>query len=336
MATFSIRFLDHLAPARTLVDWAVLAEEKGFDACWFPHDTFRKHSWILGAAVAENTRRMMIGSVGTNPYTFDPSEIATYIATLDELSGGRAALGLGMHTGEMVAWLGMEPRDMITRTREAVQIVRSLLRGDVVAYEGSEFRWTEQCYLRFAPLRADVPIYPCGFGEEYLAMTGEVGDGSLPMITPPDSAPRMVAAINKGVERSGRTPGSIDIAGCGWFSVSDDLEAAKATIRPVVAYFGPYLEEEALNTVGVSVKDFDPIKERLAVGDYAGAESLLTDDMLRLAVVGTPKEVIPRVEALLEAGITQVSVGGPLGPDVARAIELLGDEVLPYFRSAAS
>ncbi len=332
MATFSIRFLDHLAPARTLVDWAVLAEEKGFDGCWFPHDTFRKHSWILGAAVAENTQRMTIGAVGVNPYTFDPSEIATYIATLDELSGGRAVLGLGMHTGEMVEWLGLKASDMIQRTREAVAMVRALLRGEVVAYQGREFQWTDQCYLRFAPPRADVPIYPCGFGEDYLALTGEVGDGSLPMITPPDSAARMVAAINEGVVRSGRKPGSIDIAGCGWFSVSDDLEAAKATIRPVVAYFGPYLEEDSLNTIGLSVQDFDPIKERIVAGDYAGAESMLTDDMLKLAVVGTPKEVIPQIEALLEAGITQVSIGGPLGPDPVRAIQLLGDEVLPHFR----
>ena len=136
MTTFSIRLLDHLAPARTLVDWAVLAEEKGFDGCWFPHDTFRKHSWILGAAVAENTQRMTIGAVGVNPYTFDPSEIATYIATLDELSGGRAVLGLGMHTGEMVEWLGLKASDMIQRTREAVEMVRVAAR-EVVAYQAA-------------------------------------------------------------------------------------------------------------------------------------------------------------------------------------------------------
>ncbi len=68
------------------------------------------------------------------------------------------------------------------------------------------------------------------------------------------------------------------------------------------------------------------------MGRYAKAESLVTDQMLDLAVVGTPKQVIPRIELLLESGITQVSVGGPLGPDPRRTIELLGDQVLPYFR----
>jgi 5,10-methylenetetrahydromethanopterin reductase len=332
MTTFGIRFLDHLAPVRTLVEWSVLAEQKGFDYCWFPHDTLRKNPWVLTTAVAEHTSRIRIGPVGTNPYSADPAEIATYVATLDELSQGRAVLGLGMHTGEMVGWLGVEPVDMVTRTREAIEIVTALLRGDVVAYQGKEFHWSDQCYLRFKPFRPHVPIYGCGFGEEYLAMTGEVGDGSLPMVTPPESAKRMVAAINRGVAAAGRPLGSIDIAGCAWVSISDSEKAAQDTIREVVAYFGPYLEEEALNTIGVSVRDFDPIKARMAAGDFEGARAAVTPAMLNVAVVGTPDQVIARVEAMIEAGITQVSLGGPLGPDPRRAIELLGDRVLPYFR----
>lgn len=332
MTTFGIRFLDHLAPVHTLVEWAVLAEEKGFDFCWFPHDTFCKSTWVLTTAVAMRTERIRIGSVGTTPYTFDPAEIATYIATLDELSHGRAVLGLGMHTGEMVGWLGIEATDTIGRTREAIHLVHSLLRGETVPYQGKEFHWTDQCYLRFQPLRGDVPIYGCGFGEDYLALTGEVCEGSLPMITPPESAALMVKAIRRGMAAAGRPEGSVDIAGCGWFSVADDVRAAQDVIRPIAAYFGSYLEEEALNTIGLSVNDFTPVKERVEAGDYPGAAALVTDRMLDLAVVGTPTQIIPRLEALVEAGITQISVGGPLGPDPRRTIDLLGDQVLPHFR----
>lgn len=332
MATFGIRFLDHLAPARTLVEWAVLAEKKGFDFCWFPHDILCKNTWIMTTAVAMVTERIRIGSVGTNPYTTDPSEIATFISTLDELSKGRAVLGLGLHTEKMVEWVGIKVGDKITRTREAIEIIRSLLKGEVVAYQGKEFRWTDQCYLRFKPYRDRVPIYACGFGTDYLALTGEVGDGSLPMVTPPESAELMVKAIREGLQRSGRTPGDIDIAGCAWFSVSDSEKTARDTIRRIIAYFGPYLEEEALNTVGLSLRQFEAIKEKVAAGRYAEAESLVTDQMLNLAVVGTPGQVIPRIQLLLESGITQVAIGGPLGPDPKRTIELLGDQVLPYFR----
>jgi 5,10-methylenetetrahydromethanopterin reductase len=332
MTTFGIRFLDHLAPAHTLVDWAVLAEEKGFDFCWFPHDTFCKNTWVMTTAVAMRTQRIKIGSVGTGPYTLDPSEIATYIATLDELSGGRAVLGLGLHTIEMAGWVGIDGSNVIERTREAAHLVHALLRGETVPFQGQEYHWTEQCYLRFPPLRPDIPIYGCGFGEDYLALTGEVCEGSLPMITPPESAARMVAAIRRGMAAAGRPEGSVDIAGCGWFSVAEDSRAAQDTIRRIVAYFGPYLEEEALNTIGLSVQDFAQVKERVQAGDYKRASSLVTDRMLDLAVVGTPREIIPRLEALVDAGITQISVGGPLGPDPRRTIELLGDQVLPHFR----
>jgi 5,10-methylenetetrahydromethanopterin reductase len=332
MVTFGIRFLDHLASAGTLVEWAVLAEQKGFDFCWFPHDILCKNTWIMTTAVAMVTERIRIGSVGTNPYTADPSEIATYVATLDELSKGRAVLGLGLHTEKMVEWLGIKVKDRMTRTREAIEIIRLLLEGSIVAYQGKEFQWTDQCYLRFKPYRDRVPIYACGFGPDYLALTGEVGDGSLPMVTPPESAKLMVKAIQKGLRRSGRSPEDIDIAGCAWFSVSDNEKAAQDTIRKIIAYFGPYLEEEALNTIGLSLGQFEEIKDDVMMGRYAKAESLVTDQMLDLAVVGTPKQVIPRIELLLESGITQVSIGGPLGPEPRRTIELLGDQVLPYFR----
>ena len=329
--TFGIRFLDHLAPAATLVEWAVLAEEKGFDVCWFPHDTFRKNSWAFCSAVAAATSRIRVATVGTNPYTTEPSEIATYFATLDELSGGRVILGLGPHTGEMVEWLGIPTADVIARTREAVEKVRALLAGGVVA-GGEAFPWTEQAYLRFQPLRRALPIYGGGWGPEFLRMTGEVCDGSLPMVTPPESAALMVAPIREGLRRAGRDPATFEIAGCAWVSVAEEGRAAQDTIRDIVAYFGPYLEEEALATVGLPPVAFASIKERLLAGDYRGAAALVTEPMLRVALVGTPKDIIPRIEGLLAAGVTHVSLGGPLGPDPRRAIEILGDEVLPRFR----
>jgi 5,10-methylenetetrahydromethanopterin reductase len=332
MTSFGIRFLDHLAPIETILDWALLAERKGFDYCWFPHDTFCKNTWALTTAVAVRTERIKIGSVGTNPYTTDPSEIATYLATLDEISNGRAVIGVGVHTEEMTQWLGIQADAVMTRTREAIDIVRRLLRGEVVDYSGREFRWTDQCYLRFDPMRKEIPIYACGFGKEYNALTGEIGDGSLPMVTPPESAGYMVDAINRGVARSGRDRKEIDIAGCAWLSMSDSSGAAKDTIRKIVAYFGPYLEEEALNAIGLSHRDFEDIKEDIANGRYREAEEKVTDPMLDLAIVGTPEEVIPKIEMLFESGITQVSLGGPLGPDPGRTIELMGDQVIPYFK----
>ena len=328
---FGIRFIDYVGTARELVALTVLAEQAGFEFVWFPHDTFMRNTWAMTSAVAEHTTKITIGSVGTNPYTTNPAEIATYVATLDELSDGRAVLGLGLHGPAMVEWTGIDASNYVTRTREAVEIVRALLRGEVVNYQGEEFHWTDQCYLRFEPIRAEVPIYVCAFGPDYLALSGAIGDGSLPMITPPESAAYMVQAISAGADAAGRDPAGVDIAGCGWLSLSETRVAATDVLRKMIAYFGPYLEEPALNTIGLSRNDMQPLGELIAAGDYDDACAQVTDEMVRLGISGTPANVIQQVERLAEMGIDEVSFGGPLGPDPAEAIRLMGEQVMPHF-----
>ena len=333
---FGLRLIGYLGNARELVRLAVLAEQAGFDFVWFPHDTFMGNTWAITSAVATQTSRIQIGSVGTNPYTTNPAEIATYVATLDELSAGRAVLGLGLHTEKMVEWTGVDASDYVVRTREAVEIIRALLRGEVVAYKGEAFRWTEQCYLRFKPFRDEVPIYVCAFGSEYLALSGAIGDGSLPMITPPESAAYMVAAITAGARDAGRDPAEVDIAGCAWLSLASNRGEATNVLRQMVSYFGPYLETPALATIGLTGDDFRAINRLVKAGRYEEAESLVTDEMTDLAIRGTPEEVIRRIEIIADMGITQINLGGPLGPDPAEAIRLMGEKVIPYFKSATA
>ena len=329
---FAIRLIDYLGDPATLVRLAVAAEDAGFDAVWFPHDTFMRNTWVTTSAAAAATHRIEIGSVGTNPYTTDPSEIATYIATLDDLSGGRALLGLGLHTRDMVEWTGISAADVVQRTREAVEIIRALLRGEVVDYKGSAFQWTEQCYLRFEPLRSDIPIYVAAFGEDYLQMAGEVGDGALPMITPPQSAAHMVAPIRRGAESAGRDFDQFVVSGCAWLSLSEEASAAAKIMRNMAAYFGPYLEDDALRAVGLSAAAFAPIKALIDAAKYDEAIASVTDDMLKLGIVGTPRDVIQQIEALDAAGVAEVNLGGPLGPNPLEAIQLMGQEVIPHFR----
>ena len=329
---FGIRLIEYLGSSRRLVELAAAAEQAGFDSVWFPHDAFMRNTWVLTTATAECTSRIQIGSVGTNPYTADPGEVATYVATLDELSGGRCILGLGMHTDEMVQWSGIDASDYVQRTREAVEIIRRLLRGEVVDYSGTAFEWSDQCYLRFEPLRPAVPIYVCAFGDDYLELSGAIGDGSLPMITPPESARTMIPPILRGREKSPRPEAPFVISGCAWLSLSEARQAAADKMRNMVAYFGPYLEAAALATVGLSPADLAGLKDLVAARQYEKACAQVTDEMLRLGIVGTPREVIQQIEALAALGITEINLGGPLGPDPEAAIQLLGREVIPYFR----
>ena len=320
---FGLRLVQHVGPARELVRLAAIADEVGFDAVWFPHDPFMKHAWVMAAAVAEHTTRVQIGPVQTTPYLNEPSEAATFLATLDELSGGRAVLGYGLHTDEMVGWYGFDVSDRVERVRESVEAVRRLLRGETVRDE-----W----YLRFEPVRPDPPIYVTPFGRDLLELSGEIGDGSLPLVMPPEAAPSVVEAIHAGARRARRDPAEVDIAACVWLSVSADGAAATVSLRPIIAYFAPYFLDEQLAAAGLTRDDFEPVRRALAAADYERAAAGVTDDMLRLAIVGTPDDVVLAIEELEAAGVTQVSLGGPLGPDPAEAIRLVGRRVIPAFR----
>jgi 5,10-methylenetetrahydromethanopterin reductase len=142
----------------------------------------------------------------------------------------------------------------------------------------------------------------------------------------------MVEHIRRGATQAGRTLNDFVISGCAWLSLSETRQAAAAAMKKMVAYFGPYLEEPALNTIGLSVRDMAPLKTHVAAGNYEAAWAAVTEPMLGIGITGTPEDVIRRIEILIEQGINEINLGGPLGPDPAEAIRLMGSKVIPHFR----
>lgn len=327
----SVRLVQYLGSPREIVDLAVLAERAGVDEVWVPHDPFMSNAWTIQTAIAEATERVVVGSLGTNPYTTDPSEIATHLATLDLLSGGRAALGLGLHTTSMVQWLGFDASDVVERTRASVAIIRSLLRGETVEREGP-YAWGEECSLRFAPRRADPPIHVAGFGSELLRLAGEIGDGAMPMATPPESVGELVAEVHAGANAAGREHAGLEIVACAWLSLSEDGRGTGDPLRPMIATFAPYLEQRALETTGLRRAHLAPLRSLVETGRLDEACRAVTTPMFALALAGTPDQVTERIAALEPLGVTHVSLGGPLGPDPREAIRLLGERILPALR----
>jgi 5,10-methylenetetrahydromethanopterin reductase len=330
---FGIRLIQHLGTPRDIIELGILADQAGFEQAWFPSDKFMYHAWSMIAALAEHTEHIVVGANGTEPYCISPAETAAFMATLDHLSNGRTAVGFGMHTETMVRWLGIDVSDRTKRVREAVELMRKLWRGEVAEYKGQEFSWSDQCYMRFDRVRDRIPIYISGFEDADLALSGEIGDGSLPMVTPPESAKLMIERVLKGARNAGRDPAEIDVCGCAWFSISEDgANTHTDTLKNIVAYFGHHLDEEGMNTVGLSRADFAGTAELIAGRRYEEVASLVTPEMLQLAVTGTPEDAIRKIELLADAGVTRVSVGGPLGPDPKATIRMFGEQIIPYFR----
>lgn len=330
MSEIGLRLLDNLGSSQTLINFAVRAEELGFDSVWFPHDAYRLNSWVLLSAVAAKTNRITLGS-RHNVYTTHPSEIATFISTLDQLAPGRTIVAPGLHNTDTLDWSGIEHEDPLRRTRESVEIIRRLLRGERVSFCGNEFAMSDRAFLRVPPFGEHIPVYVAPFGAEFVELSGEIGDGSVPMITPPESAGIIVEAVERGAKRAGRRAGSLPIAGFSWICVSEDGKLARDLVADIVCMFGAYINAEALAVLGLSVADFEPILKLISHGEKEAARQLVTPEMLKLAIHGTPHECIDQIEGIIDAGVTSVVLGGPLGPEPASAINLIGTKVLPHF-----
>lgn len=332
---FAVRFNSDQGPADRIVRLATLAEKSGFECVWYCHDLFKRHTWVVLSAIAASTKSVRIGPAIVNPYTANPAEIAMAIATLDELSAGRAVLGIGAGASEFLTWIGLEARRPLTRTRETVQILRNLIADRRTTFEGKEFSsWSQEAYLRFKPLRDRIPIYIGAHGFKMLELIGKIGDGGLPSLFPPEFVIRAVDSISRGARIAGRELREIDVSGCIWFSLSDDSDEAKEALRGLIAYYGPRLAPVMIREIGLHPADFDPIREATTTRDFGTAKALVTERMMRLAIFGSTEQCIHKLEELDKNGVTQVNIGPPLGPKPEEAIRTIGNKIIPCFSNS--
>jgi 5,10-methylenetetrahydromethanopterin reductase len=307
------------------VDLCVTAEELGFDQVWVSNDLYLRSAAVMLTAAAAATSRVGLGVGIMNPYSMDPSEIAMMAASLQEYSGGRFALGLGAGAAEFLGWAGITQTRPLTRTREALQTIRTLLRGERDGGPDS------LAYLRFEP--QDVPIYLGAMSPKMLALTGELADGALPLLYPPEHYPVAAGQILDAAEAAGRTADEIDLAACIWVSVDADGDAARWAMAEKIAYYGASFAPYLLERAGLSQADFHPVQEALEADGIDAATRLITPTMLQLGIAGTPDEVVARCQSLMALGVRHLSFGPPLGPDPRAAVHTLGSTVLARLRA---
>ena len=317
-----------------MVELAVLAEKNGFDQCWVSHDVFMRSSFVTLTSIADHTSRMTLGNTILNPYTTNPAELAMFVASLDELTNGRAICGISAGALEYMEWLGIPTSRPLTRTREAVELIRLLISGEKAKFAGKEFNWSDQAYMRYKPVRGKIPVYIGGQGDKMLEYSGEAGDGALPILYPPEFAEYAVKKIGDGARKAGRNPEEVVISGCIWMSLARTREEAVIPkLKELVAYFGPLLGEKGLNAVGLSHEKFSEVHETFKSKGITEAGKLVDEKMLRLAIHGSPDDCIAKLEGLEKAGVDVAMIGSPLGPDPKESVRIFGEKIIPYFKS---
>lgn len=325
---FSLRLNNDTAPDAFL-ELAELAEAAGFHQVWVSNDLFLRSAPVLLAHAAHRTSSIQLGTGIMNPYSVHPAELAMLATTLQEVTNGRFLLGLGAGAEDFLRWAGLERPRPLASTRAAVAAIRILLEGGRPnEHDAAGSGWTQDAYLR-TPAHP-TPIYLGVMSPKMLALAGEVADGALPLLFPPEHFPIAAGQAAEGARSVGRDPATLDLAACVWASVDDDdPAAARHALATKIAYYGPSFAPYLLERAGLSVADFAPITAALRRDGLDAAARLVTEPMLRLGIAGSAAEVVQRCRWLLGQGATHLSFGPPLGPDPRRAVEVLGRQVLP-------
>lgn len=328
---FSIRLNNDLTLSE-YITLAQTAERVGFDQFWVSNDLFLRSAPVILSAIGMATERIEIGSCILNPYTINPGELAMLAATMDELTDNRFNLGLAAGSADFLHWLGLSHGKPLTAMRETITAVRALLAGERVPMRGHFLHWGEEAYLRFEAPR-QTPIYLGAMGPGMLRLAGELADGVLPLLFPPEHYFGVKPYLETGMKSRDESLADLDFAACIWVSLAEDEGAARRVLAEKIAYYGPSLGPLILERLGLTLADFDSIKQAVMLENNMDKACNLVDErMLKIGVVGRPSALIARLEPLVEAGARHLSFGPPLGPDLQQAIELLGERVLPHFR----
>src|SRR3954449_10859295 len=257
-----------------LLKQAVAAEEAGFDivccsdhlAPWWTEDLAPNNSgnaWVWLGAASQLTREPSLGTAVTGVINrYNPVVLAQQIATLEILAPGRTFLGVGSSEAMNEVPAGLDPNDypgigeQIERMEESVTIMRRLLDGETVTFDGKYFK-TYSAKLYSLPERRP-PIYMSAFGEQAAAVAGRVADG-LWTLADPQSAPAVIAAYRRGAEAAEREPGEIILQGMVAWADSDDaaFEGAREWKATVVDehYTDPVWRPAEIHANGEEVSD---------------------------------------------------------------------------------
>jgi 5,10-methylenetetrahydromethanopterin reductase len=326
------------APLPRMVERVKLAEASGYDTVWLADERFYREVYSCLSHFAGHTKRVRLGPCVTDPYARHPALTAMAIATLDEISGQRAALAIGAGISGF-AELGIERKKPPRAIREAIELIKALLRGEQVDYHGEIIHFTNG-RLSFTPVRADIAVYVASNGPLGQRTAGAVADGVIMEACASVAEVKALRAeIDRGAKQAGRDPRSVKVIVRLNTCIAADGRAARDALRPTVARL---LGAGRLKLATAEAQGLTLPADAMAlvagahyaegVKPYLPLLPLITDrhvDAFMLA--GTVDEVAEHVIALRRAGADSIITMpfAPEGGSIEETIVKFGTEVWP-------
>ncbi|MCG2623421.1 LLM class flavin-dependent oxidoreductase [Arthrobacter sp. I2-34] len=289
--------------------------------------------YVSLAAAAAATSRIRLGTAVTNAVTRHPAALAAGVSALDDLSGGRAFLGIG--AGDSAAHhRGLRP-SKLAELRESIAAVRDLFAGGTARFGGKDVG------AQFTT--GQVPVVLAAGGPGSLRLAGEIADtvligGGIDQV----NVSTAIGAVRDGEAAAGRRPGSVGIWIVARTAIAPSLEEGYESVKVVLSVAGNHALRADLASGRVPAELAEPARaycERYSFAHHGTAgdnpnvalyESLGLREYLleRLAVIGTGEQVAAAYGRLMDIGVEGVLVPA-VAEDSLQLIQRLGDEVVP-------
>ena len=280
---------------------AAEAEWLGYHSAWSP-EFYTRSAVVSLAAMAQVTSAARIGSSIAYAVGRTPLVLATEARSLDELSGGRLALGLGTGTTRMMAdWHGVDPAGPASRMEELLPLLRLLwrLHEGPVRHDGRFYHVDVTPTAEMtAPVRTDIPLFTAGVNTRMVQVAGRVADGFIghPLFTPRYYDDVVRPAIEAGAARAGREASRVEIAALVICSVAHDEEQARREAAAQIAFYAaPRTYATAVDVAGFAAAG-EQIRAAFRSREFDTMSAAVPDAMIdAMAAAGTPAQVAAKL-----------------------------------------
>jgi alkanesulfonate monooxygenase SsuD/methylene tetrahydromethanopterin reductase-like flavin-dependent oxidoreductase (luciferase family) len=298
------------------------ADELGFKSVYTTHIAGRDSLLMAYGSVSQRAR---LGTGVVPIFSRTPVAMAQAAATVDEFSGGRMVLGLGLsHQATVENWFDSTISRPLAQMREYTGIVRAILRTEPPP--GGRFYKTSFQFMGLEA-RPELPIYVAGLSPNMLSLAGEIADGAMLWLCNPNYIRDVVVpAVVEGRKRVGKTLDGFDLVAAVPVALTDDPDAARAAQRQELVTYASLPFYRAMferSGFGDELAAFD---EGMQAGDVERAKAGLSNRMLAaLGGIGSAEEVRAAVERYRDAGATSPCIGAIQGTDFDAALSAVAE-----------
>ena len=273
-------------------DLAIESEKLGFERCWvYDEGLATRDVYVTMTAILEATETLIVGPGITNAYTRHPGQTAAAIASLDEISDGRAFLGIGAGGSLTLDPLGIERHKPLETVRQTISACRQLFAGGKVNLKAPGFS-LKSAQLNYG--RSDIEIWLAGRGPKMLDLGGSVADGVMLDFIYKPTLNEYVNQIRIGAKNGNNNPKICYST----MIVTDDKSLE--IVRPHMTYRLVDSPERVREKLGINENSISKIRSALADGLEAAAQFVPDEWVLPFVISGSIKECSEELSELVE------------------------------------